>query len=488
MIAAYINFTVFRRDLSVLVFSPRSSCNILINTMALGQTWFTCATSTIFAKREVDLRRMLVRLDHLSKDVGLFPQASKIDIHRVTDINDELKSISNPSESAVKGKIIDQAKLARRIIALSPRLTPTVKIEDETRFKYLLAHAIPSARLNSRMLKISSTRPDLVPAIARYFARYKALPRLVSTELALRIGKSEIYENVTATWIGVLQGRIDPVQLGTLNKTLKRLWGPRSLGTELKCVIGAHLIREGKLTTNQTRYASRYVPEWWVRAQIIAALGPQHYGTTTLQGILNEALRDQNSDVSLAAAQQIANQSLRVSPPLRGINISAGKALRQLGVLKRVQGRPCGIQWGFTRLTGKTWALNWRDVFGTTYRHAERIAVQMRALADTNVTAFVNAADVFNDRMLSRVYQHDPSLGIYTLGHIGSVLSSSRLRARYPALLQLCNGIHSERLKSNLSHPVVRGTGRPTSRIQYRYVRTAKRLYIQAISELESLW
>jgi len=35
----------------------------------------------LFAAKEADLRRVLVKLDHLSKDVGLFPQASKIDIH-----------------------------------------------------------------------------------------------------------------------------------------------------------------------------------------------------------------------------------------------------------------------------------------------------------------------------------------------------------------------------------------------------------------------
>ena len=431
---------------------------------------------------------MLVRLDHLSKDVGLFPQSSKIDIHRVSDINRELKSISNPTEAAVKGTAVDQVKLADRLIALSPRLTPIVKIEDETRFKYLLAHAAPTSRLNGRMLTISATRPDLVPAIARYFRRYRILPRRVSRELALRISKNELYENVTSNWLNVLEGRIRQSETTSLTRTLKRLWSPRSLGTELKAMIGAHLVREGALTTNQTRYAARYIPEWWARAQLLANLGTQHYGTAAIQGILNEGLRDHNADVSLAAAQQVANLNVAVVPPLRGINVSAGKALRQLGILRRVPGRSCGIEWSFARFTGRAWTLNWRAVFGVTYRHAEKLAVQMRALADTNVTAFVNAADVFNDRLLGSLYLHDPTLGTYALGQIGSVLSSVRLRTQYPAVFQLCNEIHDERLKSSLSHPIVRRTGRPTSRIPYRYVRTAKRLYSQAISELEFLW
>ena len=93
----------------------------------------------LFATKEIELRRMLIRLDRLSKDIGLFPQAAKIDIHRVTTIDKELKSISNPTEATVKGTIVDQAKLAKRIAALSPRLTPVVRIEDETRFTFLLA-------------------------------------------------------------------------------------------------------------------------------------------------------------------------------------------------------------------------------------------------------------------------------------------------------------------------------------------------------------
>jgi hypothetical protein len=112
----------------------------------------------------------------------------------------------------------------------------------------------------------------------------------------------------------------------------------------------------------------------------------------------------------------------------------------------------------------------------------------MRALADTNVTAFVNAADVFNDLLLSRIYLHDTSLGTYVLGNMGAVLTSARLRASYPATLQLCTDIHEQRLRSNLSHAVVRRTGKATSRIPYRYLRTAKRLYIRAIQEIEWNW
>ncbi len=443
----------------------------------------------LFARREEDLRRMLVRLDHLSKDIGLFPQAAKIEIHRIKNVNEELKSISHPTEAAVRGVQVDQLQLARRLIELSPRLTPTLQIEDETRFKYLLAHAIPHSRLNQRMLTISQARPDLAAPVARYFARYRILPNRVSRELLKRVGRKELYESVTAGWAGVLQGRLRKGEADNLTRALKQRWRPRSIGSELKAVIGAHLLRERALTENQAHYATRqYVSDWWVRCQLVAALDSKQYGNAMLQRILNEGLCDSNSDVSLVAAVQIANLGTAVPSPRESINAFGAKALRQLGVFKRVTGRSCGIRWSFERFLGKSSVLNWRSVFGNTYSDAEKLAVNMRALADTNVTAFVNAADVFNDRLLSRLYQHDSTLGTYKLGSIGSVKFSTRLKQKYPAVLNLCNGIHEERLKSNLSHPVVRSTGRPTSRVPYAYLQTAKRLYLRAIKELELVW
>jgi len=55
----------------------------------------------------------------LSKDIGLFPQTSKIEIHKVQDIESELKSVSRPTEESVKAKAVDQQKLRKRIVALS---------------------------------------------------------------------------------------------------------------------------------------------------------------------------------------------------------------------------------------------------------------------------------------------------------------------------------------------------------------------------------
>jgi Reverse transcriptase (RNA-dependent DNA polymerase) len=117
----------------------------------------------LFASREDALRRMLIRLDTLSKGIGLFPQAAKINIHEIDDIEEELKSVSGLYETDNENdqdedETSDQDQIRRKLIELSPRF----KVENNTRFKFLLSRADPSSKLNARLLKISLERPDLV--------------------------------------------------------------------------------------------------------------------------------------------------------------------------------------------------------------------------------------------------------------------------------------------------------------------------------------
>ena len=90
----------------------------------------------IFAKSEAPLRQRLITLDLASKDIGLFPQSSKINIREVSDPLDEIKSLSMPYDPLIfRRPIDDQEKLRKRLLKMSRG----GKIEDKnlTRFKYL---------------------------------------------------------------------------------------------------------------------------------------------------------------------------------------------------------------------------------------------------------------------------------------------------------------------------------------------------------------
>lgn len=178
-----------------------------------------------------------------------------------------------------------------------------------------------------------------------------------------------------------------------------------------------------------------------------------------------------------------------MTAPAPDLNRSGAIVLNAFGVIATIPRGRCGIFTSMEGLLGKAAPdVNWRSVFGREYAKAERQALWCRAYSLTDMTAFVNALDVFNEWLLSRLYQHDTSLGTYTLGKIGSVLNSTRLKAGYPAILSLVSSIHKQRLKSMLSHPTVRNTGRVTGQVRFSYLPIAKRLMLKAFRELKAKW
>jgi len=88
----------------------------------------------LFSTNLADLRRVVTWLDLLSKEVGLFPQSGKIDIHQVTDIESELKSVSQPLAEVYdeNEKAVDQCLLRTKLSELSKGY----RDEDSTEFKF----------------------------------------------------------------------------------------------------------------------------------------------------------------------------------------------------------------------------------------------------------------------------------------------------------------------------------------------------------------
>lgn len=105
-----------------------------------------------------------------------------------------------------------------------------------------------------------------------------------------------------------------------------------------------------------------------------------------------------------------------------------------------------------------------------------------------NITGFVNLLDVFDDLLIDAVYHADPTIGHYTLGQIGSVLhaSTGRFATKYPRTYELAKEVHDCRYESMASHPLIRTTGKPTKRISYKFLTTAKKLLREAVAELRA--
>jgi len=215
----------------------------------------------LFAKNEKEIRRRLVLLDRISKEIGLFPQSSKIDIHRVRDIESEIKTISHPPEIVLEPPDPDQEKVRRRLVKLSLRL----QVSNETRFKYVLGRALPNAQLSRRLLSILERQPHLYVPICNYFSRATKLSREVSRQ-CLRILKTyDLYPAFTAFLIGILKGRIYSAFRSELIRHCRSVLLPepdRYDDPELHLAAASYLLENGAMTWSQTKFNVLKHKDW----------------------------------------------------------------------------------------------------------------------------------------------------------------------------------------------------------------------------------
>jgi hypothetical protein len=436
----------------------------------------------LFAKNEKDLRRLLVSLDLLSKDVGLFPQSGKIGIHRVLDIEKELKTVSNPSESAIMRKKINQKKLFQRIV----RLTHRYVIADTTRFKYLLAHAVPNAALTDRLWRVFDKQPEIYKAICNYLYRYPKLPRVPATKIIDIIKKNTLYHSVQADFIGAADGKLPKPQDNTLSKYLLKQWSPSTLHSDLLARSGLFLLRTGYLSARQVVYVCNSSRSWWARATLIDNVALNYVDSSTRDNILDQRIQDKASDVALAAGWTAFVDGVTLSSQRRLWNRSGAIFLREVGMIQRNTASYCGITKSFHNLDPKIPFIKWKRLLGGHYEQAERQAVEIVALSATNITAFVNALDVFNDLLLNTIFTTDGTIGSYQLGNIGGALQSDscRLAVKFPRTFIFAKTVHNERYASMYSHSRIGRTSRPTKKINYRFLGKAKALLRASVMEL----
>jgi hypothetical protein len=440
----------------------------------------------LFAASLDELKRAVLELDLLSKDVGLFPQSAKIRMHKVEDIEAELKTISSPDDFEMSDEIAENQPLVHKRLT---QLSPSLRVADITRFKYLLGRASPRAATNRRLWRVLDNHPDLYGAILRYFQKYVRLPAKAAAELVARLRAPPLYAALIAEIVRTAEDRTPPEFLEALDVCVKKGWRPQLVrAADLLAALGKWGIKRGVLDSGRILRAVRKLPEWWTRAELVAALDSRFLPQPHLNELLLEKLSDDVSDVAIAAAVHLGLQGTKV-PDGTPMQSAAAQVLAEFGLTDAGVARVCAVQRSFERLLGPTLPkVDWRGLFGRRYGRAERQAVLCYAYAAADATAWVNAMDVFNDLLLVALASRDPTHVKHTLGNFGSVLpAGSGLALHYPALYRLVHCVHGKRGESALSHVVKRKGGvvmKPTARIPFRFLGQGKKLLRGAVAEL----
>lgn len=441
----------------------------------------------LFAKNEHDLRVMLVEMDLLSKKIGLFPQTSKIDIHRITNIEDEIKSISNPPEHIGSKSAPNQNKVVKRLIELTPRL----KVKDDTRFKFVLGAASPSAKLSKRLALMLKHNVHLYVCIFRYFSKYREIKKDISTELLRILQENELYPAFTAEGLRTLIGRCHPEVVKDLEVYAKSLIAHASShNDELVAAAYSILIGGRCLTYREIREVISGSREWWTRSDLLGHVDIAQIGEPSYQVLMSHFINDPSADVSLVAAHLLLQNSLEVSVPPDRINRLAQTTLKESGVINVRRDKECPVSVAMQYMLGQGMEdINWKAVLGKHYLPVRRKAARLRSYSETNATAWVNLLDTVHDNILESLFDHDVSTGGYS-GNIGSHLQSktTRFASKYPKTFRGFKMVHDKRYQSELSHSKVKRTKRSTTIVEFKFIGKVRLILRKAYQEIWDNW
>jgi hypothetical protein len=432
----------------------------------------------ILAKTEKDLRGKLIKLDIASKEIGLFPQTSKINIRKVSDPEDEIKSVSRPPEPSLV-PFVNQKKLTARILELCRR--GRVPASSSTRFKYLLANVAPNHRLNARLIKVLQSHPEYAPQIASYISRYKKIPAGLAKEIKAYLDDQELYHSVLATVLDACIGRLPAPYDNDIGKAAAdRLLRPKPAALPLQPTYKAALIAcalsSGKLTFAEYDGLVAAEADWWIKKRSIIALAPYIFGVPSYEAFLNLRMREDGSEVARICAARLVEGSYKLATPYGTVETTTKHMLRAAKII-RVVGAPDSripevIAYMLDR---KRTVFDWKAMFGSSHKHAERMTIMLKRDREANIEKFLVHLDSWCDFLLSEIYKrHKPGK---TYPSYGSALKDPVLTALLPTAIPALLALHAVRLESSVAHPRSQKTGKPTRRLKHHdYYKIRKRL------------
>lgn len=443
----------------------------------------------IMAKSEDALRRRLVTLDLAAKEIGLFPQSSKIAIRKISDPSDEIKSVSLPPEpSMLRGS--SQDTIRRRVQKLANRGIPT----DVTRFRYVLASLSPSAKTNSILLRILERQPHLSDALIRHWSKYKKLPPKLAQALVDLALRSEIYHSVNGAILDLLWGRLSSGQVAILSTfAYERLFARKYRKASIarpqpsyKAALARWALLSGRMTYRDFDTLLMGERDWWVRQEMLHNLDPAKFGAPGYGALLNASVRvADDPDFARAGAALLFQSGLSLTKPNDDCALPARLLLRATKVIPKAGRSPSLIGTVISYILGtpKT-SYDWQRFFGADHAAVEQIAIKAKQRFETDIDACVVSFDSFCDAAMRKIYQ---KRGL-TMPAYGSAVGGSApawLRA-LPLLKGGFYAAHQLRIQSYTAHPVHLRTGAANKRIKHFQFYKVRKLLADAFRELEA--
>ncbi len=400
----------------------------------------------LFAKSEDILRQKLVFLDISSKQIGLFPQSSKINIHKAaTNPLDEIKTVSDSEEPGFTSANQNQNKLRKRLREIIKN--NKVDSKNNTIFKRTMAITQPHFSLNLRVIKLLYSQPEFFQQIALYFSKYKKLPQKTAKLLFEYIKATPIYHTVHAAILFAILDNM-PATLKAdcakfcYDKLLNNKKKSLSLQFIYKAALIAWCLENNRLTYKELLEIINNETNRWVRKDILKYIKKDMYGDASYQNLLNIIIQDSDPEPARVAAYKIIvndtklssykfNSFKKIQESARILLYSAG-GIRNIGPSKNFIG--ITLDNIFYQKKENFAKFDWRNFFDSKYINAEKVTIEIKAGFESDINKCIVTLDNLCDLIWQVLFKKELPQKVY--GNYGSMLNNMVLTRKYAIAAQ----------------------------------------------------
>ena len=445
----------------------------------------------ILAADEDTVRWILFLLDKKSKELGLFPQSSKISVHEITDIDKEVKRISKPlfdDEFDDEKKSIIAVNEIKKLLKEDPA--------DLTSIRRYFQHVIQNTKTNKLAISAVREYPNLIHSFAYYVLRY---PRIIPPSIrdyTYQCCLDKTQQFAAGILLESVKGKLNSADAKKFVDLAKRLLNndkkaPFIVDCRFKAQLISYILKYDTPSFGKRRIAYLKKCTWWVKSSFIHSAEKDGCLGKLNTALLNEFINYDVPEVPLAVANHfLLSGDISTLPPIYDIAPTAQNVLKQSGLILRSRYSSSQINKYLFVLTQTQHKTVWKKKLGKEHNHIERTLFTALGYWKTDLTAFVNLWDTLDDRICSLLTVDHPELGGYTLGNIGSSINRDNkvFPLHLPKFFKMCLEIHEMRLSSHLSHSEVRKTHEYTGPIQQNKRKVIHRLIKDGINELTLFW
>jgi hypothetical protein len=363
----------------------------------------------LMAKDEVAVRRALLKLDIASKELGLVPQAQKIELRQVNSLSELVKSVPSNVASISTTKLVNQKyqkRLTRIFRASIHKSKQQWMITDPTKFKFSLVRMNPRRDILKRIAPMLVKRPDLSGIFAAYLRKFPA-DKMAADVLLNALRMDPTYDASAANYINAMDVCEPPSGHLPYRRAVQTV-EQRSEEKSLHLKIASATFRGKRKGPSDALRLIEKQENPIARGILLHRLfgdGPDApYKISNCLPLLQKEISGEDEDLARFSASLLlglwpwsAGGGLK---PNSKMHHSVKLLMKTLGLRKRAPKKLGVLDKFFQERMRIGMPISWRKALGKDWRDAEARCLRVQNLEIGDPSAYVLMLDTFNEVLL----------------------------------------------------------------------------------------